>query len=252
MNPANAHRGLSLILGHLSEIFFSPTALTVSTAITGTLISRLLTGELERFRESVDTIRAARSILDLAYWHVKLLHKRHNPTSNSEVKEIAAVTKTITGILRSHDLPRTPLTLHFAGLSVMTLVELAGIKETKDDAMGGLQDIQVAIEQNHILPPVAREGDSGSWGHIILEQVRKGLHFAQQAHGGTDATIDRGGLQHLADLAVGGSEDGASKVERTDDEPTMEPNETMDGVDWTALTKAGYLNALLEGHTEGR
>ena len=246
MSPTNGHQGLSLILGHLSEIFFSPTTLTIPITVTGTLISRLLTGELERFRESVDTILALQPILNLAYWHVKLLHKRHNPTSVSEVKDIAVVAKTITSILGSNENLVTPLMFHFVGLLTITLVELIEIRDTKEDAKGGLQDVHLAIEQNQIFPPPTRDGDYVGWESVILDKVRKGLHNAQHRQSGTDAIIDRGGLQHLADLAVGETEDGASKAERVEDDAPIERNEQSDGVDWTALTRAGYLNVLSE------
>lgn len=239
-----------------------------------TLLSHLLTGELDRFRESVDPLLPSYPVLHLAYWHVKTLVRCYTHYSISSTDDLLDAATASSAILISKPSPPpSPLTHHFATLAALVLSQLVDVKETRETAIRGLHELADAVEKGRILSPhnPREEAAFVSWDSLILERIGKKLHQSQlappqqQPHqpqaGPKDAStgIDHGGLQHLADLAVGESEgqsqsqsqiQGRSQSQGTNGEKAgqleMEKRLAEGGagedVNWAALMRSGYLN----------
>lgn len=220
-SPTNSTPGLSLVLGHVSEIQIFEPPPSNPLQPHNTLLSHLLTGELDRFRESLDPVLSSLPIVHLAYWHVKTLVRCYTHASMSSTDDLLdAATMTTTILTNKPSPPLSPLTHHFAALAVLTLSQLADMKESRVTALRGLHDLADAVEKGRILSPHTprEEGTFVGWDEVILDRITKKLHQVprapqqqqqhQQQKSAKDATtgIDRGGLQHLADLAVGESE----------------------------------------------
>lgn len=97
---------------------------------------------------------------------------------------------------------KTPITLlnhHFAALSLLTLVELSEILETRDEAWKGIQQLADALEERR---GVATRDDNLGWDVVIRDLIKK---RKQERFGNSNQEIPpgHGSLQHLAELAVG-------------------------------------------------
>ena len=253
----NSLPGLSLVLGHISEIQLAdPSPLDFPNGHHGSLVSHLLAGELDRFRESVDTVLHSHPIVHLSYWHVKALVRCYTQTSISSTDELLDAVTITTNILNSKTNSPSPLTHHFVALAVLVLGQLADVKETRENALRGLHDLADALEKGRILAPATRGEGPAGWDSVIMERISRRLqqaqHSQQQQLGPSDATaIDRGGLQHLADLAVGESEgQGAGQTAAANGEKSGQEKEKSageggaEGVNWAVLMRSGYLNSL--------
>ena len=145
----------------------------------------------------------------------------------------------------------SPLTHHFAALSALTLTELLDVQKAQKDALGGLATLSQAIETGRIISSAAVQEGAVGWDIVILEHIQKKVQHVQQqqqqqqSQAGNDSgsTIDRGGLQHLADLAVGESEGAASTTGEKIKEDAGAGSAVAE-IDWTVLTSSGYLNAF--------
>ena len=213
------------------------------------MISTLLTGELERFRESfphsLPPIHLP--LLHLAYFHVRLLIKRYAPSSTNE--ELLTPAMQIANMLSQNLGLVTPLSHHFAALAAATLVELRDEKSEKE-AESGLSlivDYINSLSRAPATPDVPKD-----WYSIITDILLRRDRANSNAEGkasqnraraerlsmGADAQeISRGSLQHLADLAT------------ASEEVLGERNEAIAVTAWdpSLLTKGGYLNVLAEG-----
>ncbi|KAH0545226.1 hypothetical protein FGG08_000680 [Glutinoglossum americanum] len=229
---------------HLAEVFVSSDDVMAPNRPSAPLIGKILNGEIDRFRESIDSTISSMNLVHLSYWHVKLLLKRHTPAS--EPHDLLGPAQRIASILNSPSTPITPLNHHFAALAVLTLVELADMPETKDGAWKGIQDLHEALDKRRGF--FVRE-DGVGWDSAVRDLILK-KRQQQQSGGSGPLSVSHGGLQHLADLAVGdrgsastapssggaGSQ-GGPPPERTPSSPAV--------FDPTALTRYGYLTALV-------
>lgn len=178
---------LSCILGHIAEAFTTADEI-VSAASLNPYICRLLRGELERFRESVEVVWGSLSLLHVAYYHVKLLTLRHNSTS--EPRQLLEPALRIATMLDHSSMPITPLNHHFAALALITLVDLTEVEETREEAWRGMGQIAEALKKRRGL---ATREDSVGWDRAIKDLIaRRGERFGQ------------GGLRELAEMAIGG------------------------------------------------
>ncbi|KAI9870625.1 MAG: Glucose-responsive transcription factor [Pleopsidium flavum] len=226
---------LSCIVGHLAELFVAPEDLMASSSSSAPLIGKLLSGEMERFRESVDSVIGSLSLVHLSYWHIRLLMKRHTP--GSEPTDLLGPAQIMASILNNNATPITPLTHHFAALAALTLVELADLADVKDGAWQGIKELQEALEKRRGGLSTRSEDASGGWVAAIRDILAT---KTQQPPSGGGSVPNQGSLQHLADLAVGESENGASGL------PAQGNAEKQsDGPNFTAVTKIGYLTALV-------
>jgi len=220
----------------LAELFVAPEDLMAPSSSSAPLIGKLLSGEMERFRESVDSVIGSLSLVHLSYWHIRLLMKRHTP--GSEPTDLLGPAQIMASILNNTTTPITPLTHHFASLTALTLVELAELPDVKDGAWQGIKELQEALEKRRGGLSTRSEDAAGSWVAAIRDLLTT---KAQQPRSGGGSVPNQGSLQHLADLAVGESENGAPGL------PAQGNAEKhSEGPEFTALTKMGYLTALVQ------
>lgn len=206
---------LSFIVGHLAAIL--TTTKTPSTDVmapsnpASALLGLTLAGEIDRFRESVESVWGSLNLVHLSYHHCHLLIKRLNPVT--EPVEMVEHAVKVATVLNSRMTPVTPLNHHFGALAAMTLCELCDVPKTRAEALRGLDQLSEALGEGRGL---AGKTDSDGWDGAVRELVnRKRERMAQGA----------GGLETLAEAA--GSEG--------------------QGFDPTGLTRYGYLSALGQG-----
>ncbi|KAM0723795.1 hypothetical protein Q7P37_000785 [Cladosporium fusiforme] len=217
---------LSFIIGHLASIL--TTTKTPSTDVmapsnpASALLGLTLAGEIDRFRESVESVWGSLNLVHLSYHHCHLLIKRLNPIT--EPVELIEHAVKVATVLNSRLTPVTPLNHHFGALAAMTLCELCDIPKVRAEALRGLDHMVECLGEGRGL---AGKQESEGWDGAIRELVVKKKE-RMLAQGGADG----GGLQGLADAAVGGSAAAGSGGESFD--PTM-------------LTRYGYLTALGQG-----
>lgn len=219
--------GLSCILGHLAEAFTTADEV-VSAASLNPYICRLLRGELERFRESVEVVWGSLSLLHVAYYHVKLLTLRHN--SSSEPRQLLEPALRMATMLDHSSMPITPLNHHFAALALITLVDLADIEETRDEAWRGIQQLDEALKKRRGL---ATREDSVGWDRAIKDLINTRLESRYMNFPGGSST---GTLQHLAELAIGDQSPAGY---------TSSLGQRGKGLDAGKLQKYGYLGSIL-------
>jgi hypothetical protein len=185
-------------VGHLAEAFTTSDE-SVSGALLNPFISKLLRGELDRFHESVDGMWDSPNLLHVAYNHVKLLSMRQNLAS--EPHQLMGPATRIITMLGSPQMPITPLNHHFAALALVTLLDLAEIQETKEDAWKGIQQLSDALEQRR---GISTAEDNLGWDRAIKDLIsRRKIDRLGGTSGPPDIPPGHGSLQHLAELAVG-------------------------------------------------
>lgn len=222
---------LSFILGHLSAILQQPAELMSSTSRAAPIITLAVLGEIDRFRESVESqLMGPPNLVHLSYWHVRLLVLRL--TSSTAPHELLAPATKMASILNSMHTTITPLNHHFAALAAMTLVELCEFEETRASAEKAIRDIVEALGMRRGL--MSRE-DSAGWDSAIRELVTR---KRSSRTGGDDAARPGSGLQHLADAAVSSGPGGGESASAKDKESKKE-------WDPSTTTRTGYLAALV-------
>ena len=174
-------------------------------------------GEVARISESVEPHLPRLPLVHLAYLHIKLLSEKATETAYSnDQPAIDAAIHTI-NILHPNVLSQStsPLEYHFAGLSATALA--LAIDANPITIIESLSRLRQFCD-NGRLPP--------AWSSPICSYITTQLEAQQNraAAVGAAGTNDRGGLQHLADAAVG-AENGKKDKK----------------VDWSALTARGYL-----------
>lgn len=225
---------LSYILGHLSAVLQQPPSLMSRESAAAPIITTTILGELDRFRESVESVLlGAPNLVHLTYWHVRLMVLRLN--SSTTTQELLAPATRMATILNSSYTMITPLNHHFAALAAMTLVELADFEETREGAKKGIADMIEAIGTKRGLQ--SRENSTG-WDGAIRELVvkRQGRIEGRVFHSRDDDSESRENLRHLADAAVGESSN------------TMDGFSATASFDPTLMTRSGYLAALVQGN----
>lgn len=230
---------LSLTLGHISDALLYHSERTFVDRSSGAILFRVLNGELERVGESVEPLFASVSFLHLSFLHVKLVLNRHALAHQFETDGVIGVALEIVAILCADQCPISPLTHHFASLSAAALVENAST-ETGDVIVRGLQDLRYWLEKESNPMSSAPQSGRASWNTSIAQYIAVNLPRIQQRLPSNGTPIDRGGLQHLADAAVG-------KTETTGGENgTEERAKGSEGgnVDFTASMTKGYLRLM--------
>ena len=213
---------LSFIIGHLAAIL--TTTKTPSTDVmapsnpASALLGLTLAGEIDRFRESVESVWGSLNLVHLSYHHVHLLIKRLNPAS--EPTDLVSHAAKVATVLNSRMTPVTPLNHHFGALAAMTLCELCDVTRTRDQALRGLEQLVEALGEGRGL---AGKVESEGWDGAIRELAVMKLERIRSGVGGAPGS----GLEALAEAAGGG-----------EGEKEFDP---------TLLTRYGYLTALGQG-----
>ncbi|OBT77570.1 hypothetical protein VF21_04629 [Pseudogymnoascus sp. 05NY08] len=213
---------LSSILGHVATVLTSPPSLLAFPSSATPLLSTLLTGELERFRESLPASLTTTSapLMHLTYWHVQLLTLRATPGTPAATLLHPAVQ--ITSLLTAA--PPSPLHIHFTTLASATLLELLDNEATREEADRTLRSLFEG-------PPRT----SAPWDKALRDLVARHTRAASPAAPSAAALTASQGLQHLADLATAGE--------------AVEPKEggaAVAAVSWdpATMTRGGFLGVL--------
>jgi hypothetical protein len=163
---------LSFIIGHLAAIL--TTTKTPSTDVmapsnpASSLLGLTLAGEIDRFRESVESVWGSLNLVHLSYHHCHLLIKRLNPTT--EPSELVGHAVKVATVLNSRLTPVTPLNHHFGALAAMTLCELCDVPKTRGEALKGLQQMAESLDEGRGL---AGKSGSEGWDGAVRELVGK-------------------------------------------------------------------------------
>lgn len=170
------------------------------------LLAISVQGELDRFRESVDKLIGHATAVQLAYWHTRLLVVCLHPSSSPQdlvlpVQRICALmNQTGSGFF-------TPLSHHYGLLATVTLAELVGLPETREEAFQGIDELEAAIANLKAEPSASMtgKGSEENWQSAVLDLLER-----KKAQANNDGQGPILGLQHLANAAVGerNGEDG--------------------------------------------
>ena len=242
---SNRWSGISFTLGHISDALLYHSEYTVDDRHQGAMLVRLLNGELERLHESVEMMFASVPFLHLAFLHVKLVLNRTAIALQIGTDGMAGVALEIVAILCTDRCRISPLTHHFASLSAAALVE-TGLIETSDAMVRGLQDLRYWLEKDSHPMSAAPGSGRASWNKAVAQYIAVNLPRIEPRQPASGTPVDRGGLQHLADAAVG-------KTETTGGEKGTEESEKgseYGNVGSTASMPRGYLHMMRQtlGH----
>lgn len=238
---SNRRSGLSLTLGHILDALLYHSEHTFVDRASGAILFRALDGELERLRESVESFFASVPFLHLSYLHVRLLLNRHALAHRFETNGVAGVALEIVAILCADQCPVSPLTHHFASLSAAALLENAP-SETSD-IVRGLQDLRYWLEKDSNPLSSSTETSQARWNTSIAQYITVNLSRIQQRLPSNGTPIDRGGLQHLADAAVGKAETMIGGDKGTEEGAGAKSSEGGN-VEYTASMTKGYLRLI--------
>lgn len=240
---------LSFIIGHLAAIL--TTTKTPETNVmapsnpASSLLGLTLAGEIDRFRESVESVWGSLNLVHLSYHHCHLLIKRLNPTT--EPTELIGHAVKVATVLNQRQTPITPLNHHFAALAAMTLCELVDIEKTRAEAIRGLEQISEALGFGRGL---AGHEKSTGWDSAIRELIVQKRNKLQLVLGGVEQLPP--GLQHLAHASAGdgggyGGLTPSSAQGNVAATSVAGENGRPGKFDPTMLTRYGYLTALGQG-----
>lgn len=239
---------LSFIIGHLAAIL--TTTKTPETNVmapsnpASSLLGLTLAGEIDRFRESVESVWGSLNLVHLSYHHCHLLIKRLNPTT--EPTELIGHAVKVATVLNQRQTPITPLNHHFAALAAMTLCELVDIEKTRAEAIRGLEQISEALGFGRGL---AGHEQSTGWDSAIRDLIVQKRNKLQLVLGGVEQLPK--GLQHLAHTGGGGEGSGmltpSSAQGNVAATSAVGENGRPGKFDPTMLTRYGYLTALGQG-----
>ncbi len=165
--------------------------------------------DLELFGESAEPLFALSPFLHLAYLHVKIMFEKYLDPAGPNADEMVDLSLKVATILLSTTQPINPLAHHFVTLTVVVLLDGIAANNPNKDVKRALEDISAGIGNGRIFPRSFHAQDKPGWDVAIQNRIAKALQQHQQqapATTGTATAIDRGGLQHLADAAVGESE----------------------------------------------
>ncbi|KAF2153149.1 hypothetical protein K461DRAFT_277959 [Myriangium duriaei CBS 260.36] len=228
---------LSFIIGHLASIL--TTTKTPETNVMAPsnpasyLLGMTLAGEIDRFRESVESVWGTLNLVHLSYHHSHLLIKRLNPTT--EPTELVSHALKVATVLNSRQTPLTPLNHHFGALSAMTLCELVDIPRTRDDAIKGLNQLAEALGAHRGL--AGHPTISTGWDQAIRAMIttkREKLHTQLQQEAGLFPNGDTNGIGEEPLPRSEGNVAATAPVERGGPKK----------FDPSLLTMYGYLTAL--------
>lgn len=222
--------GLSLTIGHIVEELLDPLSSPTIDLPSEQLVIRLLNGEMDRFRESVEDMFLTWPLVHLPFLHAKLLIKRR-PTSDPD--EIIALALNIISVLCADQNPKTPLFHHFAGQATVALIEASQSTKNNELALRGLQDLRFWLDKN--------QSGNPNWDAIITSYIATKAPGSQPAPPSNGTPIDRGGLQHLADAAVGETEAASGDRDAEDGPRTAE---TEVAAEWNGGPVKGYMRIL--------
>ena len=185
------------------------------------LLDTLLKGEVDRLGESLYDYFRQEPHVFLAFAHLKLLSLRLPGFPDSVASERLDLAHSIADHLATSTGSVQPLTHHFAGLAAIIAAE----NNSNEQSVTILRKLRAVLDAGY-----SREDIESSksrphktvWNAPISSFVSKKLGDGN-AQSANDGGSSRGGLQHLADAAVGNGPNG-------------------EAADWTAVGAKGFLD----------
>lgn len=209
------------MLGHVSHAILYQDPERNRTHPRELLLDTLLKGEVDRLGEGLYHYFRQMPHAYLAFAHLKLLSLRLPGFPDSIASErldlahsIADHLNTSTGVVR-------PLTHHFAGLAAIAFAE----NMSNDQFITILQKLRSVLDTGYVREDIESSKSrplKTTWNAPISSFISKKLGDSD-AQTANDAGSSHGGLQHLADAAVGNGPNG-------------------EAADWTAVGAKGFLN----------
>ncbi|KAI1387995.1 uncharacterized protein F4822DRAFT_298852 [Hypoxylon trugodes] len=221
---------LSNILGHFAPVcLISPKVLSPDSGA-APILSSLFNLSIELFREVLPQGISPEShpILHMVYWHCRMLAYLFQ--TNAKSTDVLWPCKEIANILFTKTQLLSPLNHHFFCLTTLSLVELAKIEKTRDEATNLLRQ----LFESNVAP--------STWDSVIRDCISEHIRPS------TAQAAANQSLQHLADLATA-TEINISKSGSSDPATLRTSDNYNDlGFDPRRLTRGGYLNVLAEVH----
>ena len=209
------------MLGHVSHAILYQDPERNRTHPRELLLDTLLKGEVDRLGEGLYHYFRQMPHAYLAFAHLKLLSLRLPGFPDSIASErldlahsIADHLNTSTGVVR-------PLAHHFAGLAAITFAE----NMSNDQFIPILQKLRSILDTGYVREDIESSKSrplKTTWNAPISSFISKKLGDSD-SQTANEAGSSRGGLQHLADAAVGNGPNG-------------------EAADWTAVGAKGFLN----------
>ncbi|KAI0871085.1 hypothetical protein GGS24DRAFT_77093 [Hypoxylon argillaceum] len=221
---------LSNILGHFAPVSLAPPQALSPDAGAVPILNSFFNLAIELFREVLPAsiTPSTHPILNLVYWHSRLLSYLFQ--TNAKSKDVIWACKESVGLLLNNTALLSPLNHHFFCLTTLSLLELARLDKTREEATPLLKDLL-----GHHLAP-------STWDGIIRDRITERLR-PSTAQSAADQT-----LQHLAELATASGAD-AARPEGGSELAMLRTSTTYAdlGFDPRPILHMGYLNVLAGG-----
>ncbi|KAI0449105.1 hypothetical protein F5B21DRAFT_64976 [Xylaria acuta] len=221
---------LSNIIGHFAPVSLAPPQALSPDAGAVPILNSFFNLAIELFREVLpaNITPASHPILNLVYWHSRLLSYLFQ--TNARSKDVIWACKESVGLLLDNIGLLSPLNHHFFCLTTLSLLELARLDKTREEVTPLLKDL---LERN--LAP-------STWDGIIRDRITERLR-PSTAQSAADQT-----LQHLAELATASGADAARPENGTEPATLRKSTIYADlGFDPRPILHSGYLNVLTGG-----
>lgn len=211
---------ISLALGHVSNAVLYQDPGRNRSHPRELLLDSVMKGEVDRLGEGLVRTFHQSPHVHLAFAHLKLLCLRLPGYTDSIEIERLELAHQIVNQLNSPTGDVRPLSHHFAGLAAITLAESMG----NDQSVATLQKLRTILDTGYVREEIESSKSRPHktiWNAPISSFISKKLgDRAPQTV--DDAGSSHGGLQHLADAAVGNGPNG-------------------EATDWTAVDAKGFL-----------
>ena len=208
------------MLGHVSHAILYQDPQRNRTHPRELLLDTLLKGEVDRLGESLYPYFRREPHVFLAFAHLKLLSLRLPGFPDSVASERLDLAHSIADHLATSIGSVQPLNHHFAGLAAIIAAE----NNSNEQSAAILQKLRAVLEAGYSQQDIESSKTrpyKSLWNALISSFISRKLGDGN-AQGANDGGSSRGGLQHLADAAVGNGPNG-------------------DATDWTAVGAKGFL-----------
>ncbi|KAF4780818.1 hypothetical protein HER10_EVM0002944 [Colletotrichum scovillei] len=206
----------------------------LNTTFADRMVGSFMDAWVEDFREDLPAHIEPNiyPVIHLVYWHCRLLAYLLNPSAKST--DVLWPGQELINLLIGHSQLITPLHHHFTVLAVLTLVELAKLDKTKEEATRLLGEFRDSSLPASVFDGLVRDK--------IADHLRLSTNTAAAPAPSAMEAAASQGLQHLADLATLSS----AAVEKTEEAPTYRTALSYEdmGFDPRPLLLIGYLNVV--------
>ncbi|KAI1341267.1 hypothetical protein F5Y15DRAFT_29175 [Xylariaceae sp. FL0016] len=223
---------LSNILGHFAPVTLAPPHTLAPGTGAVSILNSFFNLSIELFREALpsDITPSNHPILHLVYWHCRLISYLFQ--TNSKSTDILWPCKESVGLLLANTQLLSPLNHHFFCLTTLSLLELAKVEKTKDEANQLLKEL---LDSN--LAP-------STWDSKIRDRIEEHVRPTTAQAAASQS------LQRLADLATASDSD-STKPKKNGDVMALRTSDNFadTGFDPRSLTHGGYFNVFVDGLT---